>query len=42
MTNGLSDFTSWHIEQVAADLKIRLIFSGVSRPRGRGRLERFF
>jgi putative transposase len=37
-----SDFTSRHIEQVAADLKIRLIFSGVARPRGRGKLERFF
>ena len=36
------DFTSHHIEQVAADLKIRLIFSGVARPRGRGKIERFF
>ncbi|MBT8225397.1 MAG: DDE-type integrase/transposase/recombinase, partial [Dactylosporangium sp.] len=31
-----SDFTSQHMEQVAADLKIRLIFSGKGRPRGRG------
>jgi putative transposase len=41
-TDHGSDFTSRHIEQVAADLKIRLIFSGVARPRGRGKLERFF
>lgn len=37
-----SDFTSRHIEQVTADLKIRLIFSGVARPRGRRKIERFF
>jgi putative transposase len=37
-----SDFTSKHIEQVAADLKIRLIFSTIARPRGRGKVERFF
>ena len=37
-----SDFTSQHLEQVAADLKIRLINSGVGRPRGRGKIERFF
>src|SRR5262249_59811962 len=37
-----SDFTSWHLEQVAADLKIQLINSGVGRPRGRGKIERFF
>ena len=41
-TDHGSDFTSRHIEQVAADLKIRLIFSGVGRPRGRGKIERFF
>lgn len=41
-TDHGSDFTSRHIEQVAADLKIRLIFSGVARPRGRGKIERFF
>lgn len=39
--NG-SDFTSVHIEQVCADLKIRLIFSLPGKPRGRGRIERFF
>jgi putative transposase len=41
-TDHGSDFMSRHIEQVAADLKIRLIFSGVARPRGRGKIERFF
>jgi putative transposase len=39
--NGL-DFTSRHMEQVAADLKIQLIFSTPGHPRGRGRIERFF
>src|SRR6266568_3736786 len=37
-----SDFTSKHIEQVAADLPMELIFSQVSIPRGRGKIERFF
>jgi putative transposase len=37
-----SDFTSQHLEQVSADLKIRLIFSAVGQPRGRGKIERFF
>ena len=37
-----SDFTSRHIEQVAADLKIRLVFSAPGKPRGRGKIERFF
>lgn len=41
-TDHGSDFTSRHIEQVAADLKIQLIFSAVGRPRGRGKIERFF
>jgi len=36
------DFTSRHIEQVCAELKVRLIFSQVGQPRGRGRIERFF
>ncbi len=39
--NG-SDFTSKHIEQVCADLKIRMVFSLPGKPRGRGRIERFF
>ncbi len=41
-TDHGSDFTSNHIEQVCADLKIRLIFSQVGKPRGRGKIERFF
>jgi putative transposase len=41
-TDHGSDFTSQHLEQVAADLKIRLVFSTVKKPRGRGKIERFF
>lgn len=41
-TDHGSDFTSRHLEQVAADLKIHLVFSTVGVPRGRGRVERFF
>ena len=41
-TDHGSDFTSHHIEQVCFDLKIRLIFSTVGQPRGRGKIERFF
>jgi putative transposase len=41
-TDNGSDFTSQHLEQVAADLKIRLVFSIPGKPRGRGRIERFF
>jgi putative transposase len=41
-TDHGSDFTSHHQEQVAADLKIRLVFSIPGKPRGRGRIERFF
>ncbi len=37
-----SDFTSRHLEQVAADLRIELIFSSVGRPQGRGKVERIF
>lgn len=37
-----SDFTSRHLEQLAADLEIRLTNSMVGRPRGRGKIERFF
>ncbi|WP_412734307.1 Mu transposase C-terminal domain-containing protein [Krasilnikovia sp. MM14-A1259] len=40
-TDHGSDFTSQHMEQVAADLKIRLMFSGKGRPRGRGKIERY-
>lgn len=41
-TDHGSDFTSKHIEQVCADLNIELIFSSVGKPRGRGKIERFF
>jgi putative transposase len=41
-TDHGSDFTSQHLEQVAADLKMQLIFSWPGVPRGRGRIERFF
>ena len=41
-TDNGSDFTSCHLEQVGADLRIRLIFSIPGKPRGRGRIERFF
>ncbi|MEM9510768.1 MAG: Mu transposase C-terminal domain-containing protein [Cyanobacteria bacterium P01_E01_bin.35] len=41
-TDHGSDFTSHHIEQVCLDLKIRLIFSAIGEPRGRGKIERFF
>ena len=41
-TDHGSDFTSHHLEQVSADLKMELVFSQVGIPRGRGRIERFF
>lgn len=41
-TDHGSDFTSRHMEQVSADLKMRLVFSIPGMPRGRGRVERFF
>jgi putative transposase len=41
-TDNGGDFTSHHLEQVAADLKVRLVFSTPDKPRGRGRIERFF
>lgn len=37
-----SDFTSSHLEQAAADLRIRLVHSTVARPQGRGKVERLF
>jgi len=36
-TDHGTDFTSQHLEQVSADLKMALVFSTVGRPRGRGR-----
>jgi putative transposase len=41
-TDHGSDFTSHHMEQVAVDLKMRLVFSLPGMPRGRGKIERFF
>jgi hypothetical protein len=41
-TDHGTDFTSVHLEQVGADLKMQLVFSQVGRPRGRGKIERFF
>lgn len=41
-TDHGSDFTSHHIEQVALDLRMVLVFSEPGMPRGRGRIERFF
>jgi putative transposase len=37
-----SDFTSNHLERTAIDLHIRLIYSTIARPQGRGKIERFF
>ncbi len=37
-----SDFTSNHLDQVAAGLKFRIIYSAVARPQGRGKIERLF
>lgn len=37
-----SDFTSKHLEYTALSLHIRIIFSAVGRPQGRGKIERFF
>jgi putative transposase len=41
-TDHGSDFTSRHLEQVAADLHLRLVFSTAGVPQGRGKIERFF
>jgi len=41
-TDDGSDFASRHLEQVGADLKIRLVFSIPGKPQGRGHIERFF
>ena len=37
-----SDFTSHHLDQVAASLRFRLVYSTVARPQGRGKIERLF
>lgn len=36
------DFKSTHIEQVCADLKIKVVRTRRKKPRGRGKIERFF
>lgn len=41
-TDDASDFTSAHLEQVAADIRIRLIFSTPGHSRDRARIECFF
>jgi putative transposase len=41
-TDHGSDFTSKHMEQVAADICMELVFSEKGVPRGRGKVERFF
>jgi putative transposase len=41
-TDHGTDFTSTHIDYVCADLKIQLIHSIVGKPKGRGKVERFF
>jgi len=37
-----SDFTSQHLDQVAASLRFRIIYSAIGRPQGRGKVERLF
>jgi putative transposase len=37
-----SDFTSHHLDQVAASLRFRIIYSAVARPQGQGKIERLF
>jgi len=41
-TDHGSDFTSNHLEQVAAELHMALVFSIAGKPRGRGKVERMF
>ena len=37
-----SDFTSRHLDQVAAALRFRIVYSAAGRPQGRGKVERLF
>jgi putative transposase len=37
-----SDFTSQHLDQVAASLRFRIVYSAFGRPQGRGKVERLF
>ena len=41
-TDRGKDFKGRHVEQVAADLGMRLVFGRPRQPRGRGKIERFF
>ncbi len=41
-TDHGSDFTSHHLEQVAADLQMAVVLSIAGKPRGRGKVERIF
>lgn len=41
-TDHGSDFTSTHLRTVAEVLRMHLVFSQPGRPRGRGKVERFF
>ncbi|MGM7692522.1 DDE-type integrase/transposase/recombinase [Staphylococcus saprophyticus] len=41
-TDHGKDYTSEHMQQVSANLKMELIFSKVGIPKGRGKIERFF
>ena len=41
-SDHVADYTGTHIAQVCADLKVQLIHSTPGRPRGRGKIERFF
>ena len=37
-----SDFTSHHLDQVAAALHFQVVYSAIGRPQGRGKVERLF
>ncbi len=37
-----SDFTSQHLDQVAASLRFRIVYPAIGRPQGRGKIERLF
>lgn len=41
-TDHGKDYTSEHMRQVSANLKIELIYSKIGIPKGRGKIERFF
>lgn len=36
------DFTSIHLDQAAAALRFRIVYSAIARPQGRGKVERLF